>query len=108
MQQNRRGHMASDAMSSTATPASSCTIGSLTWFQAMGSRNAWNNTYENTATSYVVDSGNPTSYNEQMKTHMFWENGGMMHHNAAADTKGYRELQTEMQTSSGIATTYDA
>nr|GME16873.1 nuclear transcription factor Y subunit A-1-like isoform X1 [Ipomoea batatas] len=86
MQQIRRSQMASDAMSSGATPASSCTIGSLAWCQAMVSRNAWNNTYENSSASSSVGPGNETS------THMLWEDGGM--HHTAPDPKGFRELHT--------------
>nr|GMD46417.1 nuclear transcription factor Y subunit A-4-like [Ipomoea batatas] len=79
--------MASDAMSSGATPASSCTIGSLAWCQAMVSRNAWNNTYENSSASPSVGPGNETS------AHMLWEDNGGMHH-TAPDPKGFRELHT--------------
>nr|GLL36582.1 nuclear transcription factor Y subunit A-7-like isoform X1 [Ipomoea trifida] len=87
MQQIRRSQMASDAMSSGATPASSCTIGSLAWCQAMVSRNAWNNTYENSSASPSVGPGNETS------AHMLWEDNGGMHH-TATDPKGFRELHT--------------
>ncbi|XP_019186696.1 PREDICTED: nuclear transcription factor Y subunit A-7-like isoform X2 [Ipomoea nil] len=86
MQQIRRSQMASDAMSSSGTPASSCTIGSFTWCQAMVSRNPWNNTlYEN---SSAVDPGNNAT-----SAHMLWEDNGGMHH-TAPEPKGFTELHT--------------